>query len=218
MTKGNLFDLRREYTRAGLLESELANCPFEQFERWFEVINRAELPDPSAMVLATADANGAPRQRTVLLKRYGLDGFVFFSNYYSAKGKDIDGNPQVNLLFPWYELERQVIISGVAEKVDAQLSDEYFASRPRGSQLAAALSRQSQIVSDRDTLEAAFADSEAAAGESDIARPAHWGGYRVMPNRFEFWQGRSSRLHDRLVYSQSEGDDSNQWVVTRLQP
>ncbi len=210
----NLRELRREYARAGLHEDDLASSPFDQFTRWFKDIDATEQLDSTAMVLGTVDPAGQVHQRIVLLKSYSEQGFIFFSNYLSQKGKDIEQNSSVNLLFAWHAIDRQVIIQGEARKTSAEESDEYFQSRPRGSQIAASISEQSEPVDSRTVLEDKFAELDATSEGKIITRPESWGGYIVIPNRFEFWQGRESRLHDRLVYKK----EGAAWAVERLCP
>ena len=214
MTTLDLRDLRRDYAKFGLHESDLDANPFNQFQKWFGDIDRPETLDANAMIVATVDPEGQPRQRTVLLKEVDEKGFVFFSNYQSAKGQDIAANAQVSLLFAWHVLERQVIVQGVAERVDAAISDAYFSSRPVGSQIAASVSQQSALVDSRDSLEARYQALVTSLDGDAPPRPEHWGGYRIVPRQFEFWQGRSNRLHDRLIYKK----DNNKWNISRLQP
>ncbi len=208
-------DLRREYMQRGLHESELAEDPFSQFQRWFDAAVEAELPEPNAMTLATATPDGRPSARMVLLKQVDERGFVFFSNYESRKGGELAQNPRAALVFFWVQLERQVRVEGAVERVSAEESDAYFHSRPRGSQLGSAASHQSQVISGREVLERRVAELEAQYGEGEIPRPDFWGGFRVIPEVVEFWQGRANRLHDRLRYRK---DDNGQWVVERLSP
>lgn len=210
----NIPDLRHEYMRSGLDEKDLASDPFEQFAVWFSVAVSSGLHLPNAVVLATADAQGAPSARAVLLKDYSPGGFVFYTNYSSRKGRELGANPRACLLFSWVELERQVRIEGTVQKVSSEESDAYFASRPLGSRLGACASPQSETVPDRATLEALFADAQRRYGDS-VPRPAHWGGYRLVPNAIEFWQGRENRLHDRLRYRRVERDG---WTIERLAP
>jgi len=184
-----------------------------QFERWFEDALRAKLPLPNAMTLATVSRDGAPAARVVLLKGVERGGFVFYTNYRSRKGREIDERAQACLVFMWSELERQVRITGRVEKVDAADSDAYFVTRPVGSRLSAWASEQSEKVASRALLEKAMAEAKARYGDSP-PRPAHWGGYRVTPAEIEFWQGRADRLHDRLLYTVSAGS----WKIERLAP
>jgi pyridoxamine 5'-phosphate oxidase len=209
----DLAHLRREYMRAGLNESELERDPLAQFGKWFEDAVRAEVPLPNSMTLATATRSGRPSARAVLLKGYDARGFVFFTNYDSRKGRELADNPRAMLLFCWEELERQVRIEGAVERTAAAESDDYFSSRPLGARLSALVSPQSEPVATRGELEAKLAAAAKQAGASP-ARPAHWGGFRVVPEWFEFWQGRQDRLHDRLCYSRA-GDG---WRIGRLAP
>ncbi|MCG8364984.1 MAG: pyridoxamine 5'-phosphate oxidase [Pseudanabaenales cyanobacterium] len=211
----NIGELRREYTQAGLNRKILKEDPFEQFERWFQQACEADLPEPNAMVLATASAQAEPSLRTVLLKYFDRDGFVFFTNYKSRKARQIDENPQVSILFPWLELERQVQIIGAASKISTAESLQYFISRPRGSQLGAWCSQQSSVISSRQQLEIKFEEMRQKFIHREIPLPSFWGGFRVAPHSFEFWQGRPNRLHDRFLYSrQAEGG----WEIQRLSP
>ena len=200
--------------QAGLDEQSAAADPFQQFERWFNVAAAAGLHLPNAVILATADAQGTPSARAVLLKDYDPSGFVFYTNYSSRKGRELTANPHACLLFSWVELERQVRIEGPVQKVSAPESDAYFASRPLGSRLGAWASPQSETVPDRATLEARFADAQRRFGDA-VPRPPHWGGFRVTPHAIEFWQGRENRLHDRLRYRR---DDKSGWTIERLAP
>lgn len=207
-------DLRRDYRARQLSESEVAADPIAQFRRWFDEALRAELLEVNAMTLATASPDGRPAARIVLLKGLDDGGFVFFTNYGSAKATDLEANPQACLVCFWAELERQVRITGTVARVDASESDAYFASRPRESQLGALASPQSQVIASRATLESRLSEVAAQHTEHEIARPAHWGGYRVSPSIVEFWQGRPNRLHDRLRYRRVDGA----WIVERLAP
>ena len=209
----DLAQLRVDYKRAALSEHDAAPDPFDQFARWFDEAAAAALPEPNAMTLATVDPAGGPAARIVLLKGIDPRGLVFHTNYESRKGREIIAEPRVALLFFWVELQRQVRVEGVAERVSAEESEAYFAARPRGSQLSAWASPQSAPVPDRAWLEAQVTSVEARF-TSTVPRPPHWGGIRVVPSRFEFWQGRESRLHDRLVWSK-EGD---RWKIGRLAP
>jgi pyridoxamine 5'-phosphate oxidase len=210
----DLAALRAEYELGGLDEADLAPDPITMFERWFGEARTAGLLEVNAMVLSTVGADGAPSGRTVLLKGVGPDGFVFYSNHGSRKGADLDADPRCSLLFGWYPLQRQVRVEGVAAKVPREETEAYFASRPRGSQLGAWASPQSEEVSSRAELDARYAEVEARFGDGEIPAPPHWGGYRVMPESVEFWQGRSGRMHDRLVYRRA-GDG---WRTVRLAP
>lgn len=215
----NIADLRIEYKRETLDERGVSPDPFRQFERWFDEAVKAALPEPNAMTLATADANGRPSARVVLLKGFDERGFVFFTNYASRKGRDLAARGEAALLFFWPELERQIRIEGSVAKVTSTESDAYFRSRPRGARLGAWASPQSEAIEGRGALEARFAAIEVQyqhAGD-DIPVPPHWGGYRVAPSDFEFWQGRPSRLHDRIRYRRDAGD-RDRWVIERLAP
>lgn len=207
-------ELRREYTRLGLRRAELAPDPFHQFGLWFEQARDAGIADPNAMNLATVDEMGRPALRTVLLKFWNEQGFVFYTNYESAKARHIAGNPEVALQFTWLELDRQVIIRGPAEKVSAAESLKYFLSRPRGSQLGAWVSQQSSVVSSRAVLEAKLEEMKRRFAEGEVSLPSFWGGFRVEPRSVEFWQGRPNRLHDRFMYTGREGG----WDIQRLSP
>ena len=206
--------LRREYLQGGLRRNDLKDDPIEQFELWLRQSIDAELYDPTAMTVATVDASGQPSQRMVLLKQVDSRGFVFYTNYESAKARDIDGNPLVSLHFPWHPLERQVKICGRAEKVSTTESLKYFASRPQESQLAAWASAQSRPISSRQLLLQQFNAMKEKFKRGEIPLPAFWGGYRVVPSSIEFWQGGSNRLHDRFKYALEDGN----WVIERLAP
>ncbi|WP_327007877.1 pyridoxamine 5'-phosphate oxidase [Dactylosporangium sp. NBC_01737] len=190
--------MRNEYT-GELSEQGLAGTWLEQFATWFADAVEAGLPEPNAMLLATADATGRPSARTVLLKGYDQRGFTFFTNYESRKGRDLAANPRASLVFPWYPLHRQVIVCGDVEKVSREETEEYFAIRPHGAQVGAWASPQSRVIGSRDELRARVEEVEARPGP--LNAPPHWGGFRVSPDEVEFWQGRESRLHDRLRYT-----------------
>jgi len=209
----NIADLRQEYMRAGLSEAQADADPLRQFERWFEDALRAKLPLANAMTLATVTSSGAPSARIVLLKGVERGGFVFYTNYLSRKGRELERNTKACLLLLWSDLERQVRIDGAVEKVTPADSDAYYATRPLGARLSAWASSQSEKVDSRKVLETAMADAKRRYGESP-PRPPHWGGYRVIPQEIEFWQGRADRLHDRLVYRR-KGDS---WAIERLAP
>lgn len=211
----DLHNLRQEYTRQGLDLPDLDADPVAQFEKWFRQAGEAGLIEPNAMSLATASAQGAPFVRTVLLKNFSAAGFVFFTNYESRKGAQLAVNPKASLLFPWLGLERQVIVSGTVEKISREESRNYFSSRPYGSRIGAWTSRQSSEVPSREFLEKIYAETKALYPETgEVPLPENWGGYRVVPETIEFWQGRPSRLHDRLEYFKSETG----WSVRRLAP
>lgn len=210
--------LREEYTQAGLSRETLENSPFKQFESWFKQAQEAQLAEPNAMSLATVSASGMPSLRTVLLKYFDESGFVFFTNYNSNKAKDIASNPQVAIMFPWVSLERQVIIQGKAEKISTSESLRYFTSRPATSQLGAWVSQQSSVITGRKVLELKLEEMKRKFKKGKIPLPDFWGGYRVVPEKVEFWQGRPSRLHDRFQYSHPSADNNNPWQIDRLSP
>jgi pyridoxamine 5'-phosphate oxidase len=213
--RADLGALRKEYSSRGLDLDNLNPDPIRQFALWFEQARASGLTEPNAMSLATASASGELSVRTVLLKLFDQQGFVFFSNYRSRKAQDIEANAQVALLFPWLDLERQVKIRGRAEKISSAESLKYFLSRPHGSQLGAWVSDQSQVLSSRQVLEMKFQEMKRKFSEGSVPLPDFWGGYRVRPHSIEFWQGRENRLHDRLVYTlQPDGS----WPIARLMP
>ena len=206
--------LRKEYTSAGLDKADVDPDPIVQFQEWFEKVIDADLHEPNAMILATATADGKPSARTVLLKGYDERGFVFYTNYEGRKAVELESNPRAALVFYWGELERQVRVEGTVSRVPVEESDEYFASRPRGSRLGAWASEQSRFVDGRRTLEQKLHSLQAEYENREVPRPPFWGGYRVEPEAIEFWQGREDRLHDRLVYRREDGA----WRIERLQP
>lgn len=207
-------DLRREYSRTGLHESDAHRDPIEQFRRWFDEALSANLYEPNAMTLATATRAGRPSARVVLLKDFDERGFVFYTNYEGRKGRELEENPYCALVFYWGELERQVRVEGWASRISREESDAYYRRRPRGSQLGARASAQSRPVVEREALEGRLRELEKEYEGREVSRPDFWGGYRVEPGEIELWQGRENRLHDRLVYRRSgEG-----WEIQRLQP
>jgi pyridoxamine 5'-phosphate oxidase len=215
MTGMKLADLRQEYMRAGLAEADAHADPLVLFERWLRDARAAGVPLANAMTLATVSPAGAPSARVVLLKDIEEGGFVFYTNYLSRKGRELAARPLACLVFLWSELERQVRVEGRVTPTPAVDSDEYFASRPLGARLSAWASAQSEVVPDRTTLEHAFAAMRARHGEQP-PRPPHWGGYRLVPDALEFWQGRADRLHDRLRYRRAV--DGADWTLERLAP
>ena len=207
--------LRIEYPDTGLTEDQLAGTWLEQFRRWFDDAVSAGLPEPNAVVLATADGDGVPDARIVLMKSFDDAGIVVFTNGSSAKGRQLAVNPRATLVFPWHPIHRQVRLSGPVEVVAAALSDAYFASRPYGARIAARVSRQSQVIANRDELEADWAEqARAYPAAGDVPRPDGWQGYRVRPEIVEFWSGRENRLHDRLRFRRTQDG----WITERLAP
>lgn len=212
--KLSIADMRRNYTRDGLLESQAPDDPFALFGTWFSQAVEVESTEPNAMMLATVDAEGQPHLRTLLLKGFDERGFVFYTNYQSAKGEQLLAHPRAAMTFWWPDLERQVRVEGAVEVVADEESDTYYHSRPLGSRLGAWTSPQSQVISGREALEQRLAAVEAQYADAPPPRPPHWGGFRLVPQMIEFWQGRPSRLHDRLRFCR-EGDD---WRRERLAP
>lgn len=211
----DISNFRREYLKSGLRRVDLESNPVSQFGRWLEQAQKTTIADPTAMILATVNQAGRPSQRTVLLKYFDDDGFVFFTNYGSRKAEEIAENDSASLLFVWLELERQVMINGKASKISTAESARYFMSRPRDSQVAAWVSSQSHRLSSRQVLMQKFAEMKRKFGEGKIPLPSFWGGYRVVPAEIEFWQGRENRLHDRFIYSRQT---NGTWQLGRLAP
>ena len=211
----DISDMRDEFAMSGLSRADLSSNPFTQFEHWFKEAEMAGMRMPNAMTLATVSPTGMPSMRLVLLKFFDKNGFVFYTNYGSHKAQDIAANPQVALHFPWHDLERQVRIRGRAEKISVAESAKYFLSRPKGSQLGAWVSNQSSPISSRQMLLSKLAEIKEKFKDKEVSLPSFWGGYRVVPTAFEFWQGRKSRLHDRFLYSKTDGGD---WNIERLAP
>ena len=207
-------EIRKEYTQAGLNRNDLKAEPLAQFELWFEQARQAELKEVNAMSIATVRADGMPQVRTVLLKIFDQRGFVFFTNYNSAKAKELTSTPKASILFPWLDLERQVRISGAVEKISKVESLKYFTSRPRGSQLGAWISEQSQVISNRTVLKTLMNQIKEKYKAGEIPLPDAWGGYRIIPDSYEFWQGRANRLHDRFKYTRQ----AESWQIDRLAP
>jgi len=214
MSQLNLEELRRDYLMGGLERDDLDDDPFAQFEKWMAQAIELEVTEPNAMTIATVSAEGQPSQRIVLLKQFDREGLVFYTNYGSRKAAELSANPRISAHFPWHSIERQVKICGKAEKVSAAQSLKYFLSRPRGSQVAAAASRQSSVLDSRSFLLNQFESLKQKYQDGDIPLPDYWGGYRIKPSEFEFWQGGASRLHDRFRYLK-EGAG---WQVDRLAP
>ncbi|MEM9138011.1 MAG: pyridoxamine 5'-phosphate oxidase [Cyanobacteria bacterium P01_F01_bin.42] len=215
MAQFSLADLRQNYTRAGLQENEVEENPINQFQLWFDAAVAAELPEPNAMTLSTVSSSGRPSGRIVLLKGLDQRGFVFYTNYTSRKGQELASQAWASLVFVWLPLERQVRIEGAVERVSQEETEQYFYSRPRSSQLGAWASDQSAEIRDRQVLEDRLSQLERQYADRPIPRPPHWGGLRVKPDLIEFWQGRPSRLHDRICY-QKQSDGA--WSIMRLAP
>jgi pyridoxamine 5'-phosphate oxidase len=211
----DLSNYRKSYEKSALIEAAIPDDPMNLFQRWFhEAEDFGEGGEVNAMTVSTIGLDGFPKNRVVLLKKFSEEGFIFYTNYLSEKGRAIAANPHVCLSFFWPAMERQVIIKGIAEKTPESVSDNYFSSRPQGSQLGALASNQSEVVASREALDVKLHELEAQYAGKDIERPAHWGGYLVKPQEVEFWQGRANRLHDRIRYK-LEGID---WQVSRLAP
>jgi pyridoxamine 5'-phosphate oxidase len=210
----DISSIRKDYQLKSLSEQDVAKSPFDQFAQWWNEAIQSEIDEVNAMTLATVDQRNRPSARIVLLKDFNSSGFVFYTNYESNKGLQIESNPYASIVFFWKELERQVRIEGLCERVSSVESDEYFQSRPAGSRIGACASPQSKIISDRKILTDKVAELEKQYASGDIPRPAHWGGYRLIPETIEFWQGRSSRLHDRIKYIKEESG----WNIVRLAP
>lgn len=210
----DISSIRKDYTLKSLEISDVKDNPFEQFHIWFQEAVKAEVLEVNAMTLSTLHPDGYPNGRIVLLKELDY-GFVFFSNYESEKGRELAENPKASLTFFWGELERQVRVMGQVEKINSAQSDEYFLSRPKGSQIGAWASPQSNKISSRDVLEERLSEMNSRFSKEELVRPPHWGGYRVLPHRIEFWQGRPSRLHDRIFFEKNE---SGNWTISRLAP
>ncbi len=211
----NIADIRKDYQQKTLSEKEVKKTPVEQFSQWWDEVMQSDIEEANAMTLATASVNGVPAARVVLLKGFDEKGFVFFTNYDSYKGMQLAENPRACLVFFWKELERQVRITGLSEKVSDAESGEYFNSRPEGSRIGAWVSPQSQVIENREWLEANEKKYQQQFAGKEIKRPQHWGGYRVKPICVEFWQGRPSRLHDRIQYTMQEDGG---WLIERLAP
>ncbi len=211
----SIADIRKDYKMHSLSETDVASDPIEQFTRWWNDAEKSEIDEINAMTLATATKEGIPSARIVLLKGYDRNGFVFFTNYLSHKGKELSENPKACLVFFWKELERQVRIEGAVEKIAEKESDAYFQSRPRGSRIGAWASPQSTVIEGRQIIEKNMSDMETRYADELVPRPRHWGGYIVKPVAIEFWQGRSSRLHDRIRYRLA---DKGEWCIERLAP
>lgn len=211
----DLHDLRREYTKDGLSEEALLENPFQQFETWFKQAQQTIVTDPNAMQVATVSKEGKPSIRTVLLKSFDEQGFVFYTNLTSQKAKEMEANPNVSAIFFWKELERQVEIGGRAERISALDTLKYFTSRPRGSQLGAWVSAQSSIISSRQVLETKLDEMKRKFSQGEVPLPDFWGGIRIVPETIEFWQGRANRLHDRFEYQQQP---DHTWAINRLAP
>ena len=210
----DLSNLRKEYAQAQLTMDSLEKSPILQFQKWFDQALKAAILEPNAMVLGTVDIDNTPTQRTVLLKYFNRLGFVFFTNYTSRKAQHLEVNPKASLLFPWYSLERQIIVKGKVERIPVQESKAYFFSRPYGSQLGAWVSKQSSVIDSRQVLEDRLSELKQQFLEGEVPFPDFWGGYRLVPESMEFWQGGVNRLHDRILYKLVE----SAWILSRLSP
>ncbi|QXV67702.1 pyridoxamine 5'-phosphate oxidase [Mucilaginibacter achroorhodeus] len=215
MEQKDIENLRQDYAAASLSEKDVDANPVRQFDKWFNEAINAKVYEPNAMTLATATPDGRPSARVVLLKGFSDDGFKFYTNYLSRKGRELAKNPNAALVFLWGDMERQIRIEGTIEKLDKWYSEKYFHSRPKKSQIGAVASPQSQEIDGREQLEARMQELEAQYADSEVPKPAHWGGYILKPRMIEFWQGRRSRLHDRIVYKKT---DNKNWKIVRLAP
>ena len=211
----NIAEIRKEYRHAALSEQDVLPDPVAQFSKWWEAVRKSNIEESNAMTLATASSDGLPSARIVLLKGFDQRGFVFYTNYNSFKGQQLAENPRACLVFFWKELERQVRITGIIERVTEKESEEYFNSRPEASRISASVSPQSEVIASREWLEKKVSEKMESSSQKQIQRPSHWGGYRVKPAIIEFWQGRESRLHDRIQYSLKE---DGAWIIERLAP
>mgnify|MGYP001181374045 FL=1 len=214
MRDSEIAAMRQDYTIGELLESNAPSEPWELFSSWFEIARKTKILEPNAMILSTVMQDGQPTSRVVLLKDFDQNGLVFFTNYLSQKGEQLAHNPRASILFWWEPLQRQIRVEGEVVKIDEEDSDAYFQSRPYGSRLGAWISEQSQMIVDRIALEKRQIEFEKKFEDGNVPRPDHWGGYRLAPNKFEFWQGRSNRLHDRLLYQMKQ----DSWTRVRLAP
>jgi pyridoxamine 5'-phosphate oxidase len=215
MDQKDIENLRQDYNAASLNETDVDANPMRQFDKWFNEAINAKVHEPNAMTLATATTDGRPSARIVLLKGFSDDGFKFYTNYLSRKGKEISKNPLGALTFFWGDMERQIRVEGTIEKLDRDYSEKYFHTRPKKSQIGATASPQSQEIAGREALEQKMAELEAEYGDSEVPKPSFWGGYVLRPRVIEFWQGRRSRLHDRIVYKKT---DNKNWKIVRLAP